>query len=83
MGVLKIFENFTRKHLRWSSLKNKVIKKRHQHRCFRVKFPTFLTEHIRGLFLGAGIHDNTKFYSKFVFMGLQESNMKELIFVFS
>ena len=40
--LLKIFENFTRKHLCWSLFLVTFIKKRRQHRLFQVKFANFL-----------------------------------------
>ena len=63
IGALKSFANFTGKHLCCSIiLKNlqlkacNFIKKRHQHRCFSVKFakflrPPFFIEHLRWLLL--------------------------------
>ena len=75
MGVLKIFENFT-KNTCVGVFLSKVtglqacnfIKNKLQHGCFRVKFHKFLkksfffTEHLWWLLMGTGIHVNTKFF---------------------
>ena len=65
LGVLKIFENFTGKDLRWSLFLTKL----QAFRYFPVKFSkfvrtSFFTEHFWWLLLGTGIHCNTKSFQK-------------------
>ena len=80
MGVLKIFENFTRKYLHWSLFKVKLqafrpstlLKRDSDTGVFVWNFPNFhnifFTEHLRWLLLGTGTHDNTIFFERSAFL---------------